>query len=73
MNVDEALPITARYLDQAYRAGYTSVLVIHGRGEGILRREVHALCKSLKYVDAYQLGGPSEGGHGVTVVSFKRG
>ncbi|MDR2137901.1 MAG: Smr/MutS family protein, partial [Synergistaceae bacterium] len=43
MTVDEALPLIGTYLDRAYRAGHSSVLVIHGRGEGILRREVHAL------------------------------
>lgn len=72
MNVDEALPMVAQYLDRAMRVGHTSVLVIHGRGEGILRREVHALCSSLKYVESYRLGEASEGGYGVTVVSFKR-
>ncbi|MDR3231064.1 MAG: Smr/MutS family protein [Synergistaceae bacterium] len=72
MNVDEALPLTGGYLDRAYRAGYTSVLIIHGRGEGILRREVHALCARLKYVSEYRLGEAGEGGYGVTVVSFQK-
>jgi DNA mismatch repair protein MutS2 len=47
------------------------VTVIHGRGEGLLRREVHALCARLKYVSAYRLGGAGEGGYGVTVVEFR--
>ncbi|MDR1873796.1 MAG: Smr/MutS family protein [Synergistaceae bacterium] len=72
MGVDEALPLAGTYLDRAYRAGYTSVVVIHGRGEGVLRREVHALCARLKYVADYRLGEVSEGGYGVTVVSFRR-
>lgn len=72
MNVDEALPLTASYLDRAYRAGYSSVLIIHGRGEGILRREIHALCARLKYVMDYRLGDVGEGGYGVTVVEFDK-
>jgi len=72
MTVDEALPSVARYLDQAMRSGYNSVMVIHGRGEGILRREVHNLCKTLAYVQDFRLGGPSEGGYGVTIVTFKK-
>ncbi len=72
MDVDEALPVVERYLDQAMRMGYDQVTVIHGRGEGILRREVHSLCASLKYVASYRLGGPSEGGFGVTVVEFRK-
>lgn len=70
MNVDEALPLLANYLDRAYRAHHASVVVIHGRGEGILRREVHALCSRLKYVKDYRLGNVGEGGYGVTIVSF---
>ena len=71
MSVDEALPLTSTYLDRAYRAGYSSVLIIHGRGEGILRREIHSLCSRLKYVANYRLGDAGEGGYGVTVVEFK--
>lgn len=71
MTLDEALPIASGYLDKAYRAGYGEVTIIHGRGEGILRREVHALCASLPYVASYRLGEPGEGGHGVTVIRFK--
>ncbi|MDR1977451.1 MAG: Smr/MutS family protein [Synergistaceae bacterium] len=70
MSVDEALPLTSAYLDKAYRAGHSSVLVIHGRGEGVLRREIHALCARLKYVSDYRLGEAGEGGYGVTVVEF---
>ncbi|MDR3254233.1 MAG: Smr/MutS family protein [Synergistaceae bacterium] len=72
MTLDEAMPIVERYLDQAYRAGYGEVTVIHGRGEGILRREVHTLCKNLPYVDEYRLGGEGEGGFGVTIARFKK-
>ncbi len=72
MNVGEAMPLVETYLDRAYRAHYSSVTVIHGRGEGILRREVHALCERLlkKYVKSYRLGGEGEGGFGVTIVNF---
>nr|MBQ6739311.1 Smr/MutS family protein [Synergistaceae bacterium] len=73
MLVGEAMPLVETYLDRAYRAHYSSVTVIHGRGEGILRREVHALCERLlkKYVKSYRLGGEGEGGFGVTIVEFK--
>ena len=72
MTIDEALPIVEQYLDQAYRAGYDSVTVIHGRGEGILRREVQELCKRTPYVVEHNLGGPHDGGYGVTIVRFKK-
>lgn len=72
MTVDEALPEVEIYLDRAFRAGYGEVVVIHGRGEGILRRAVHSLCKSLPYVTDFRLGRADEGGYGVTIVSFRR-
>lgn len=72
MTVDEAMPLTSQYIDRAFRAGYDSVTIIHGRGEGILRREVHALCKRIPYIDEYRLGGPGEGGYGVTIIKFKQ-
>jgi len=72
MTIDEALPIVEQYLDQAYRAGYDSVTVIHGRGEGILRREVQELCKRTSYVADHKLGGPHDGGYGVTIVRFRK-
>ncbi|MDR3164016.1 MAG: Smr/MutS family protein [Synergistaceae bacterium] len=72
MTIDEAVPMAELYLDRAYRAGFGEVSVIHGRGEGILRREVQNLCKRLPYVDNFRLGGEGEGGFGVTIVRFKK-
>lgn len=60
------------YLDRAFRAGYGEVVIIHGRGEGILRRAVHSLCRSLPYVGGFRLGNIGEGGYGVTIVSFRK-
>lgn len=71
MTIDEAMPEVEVYLDRAFRSGHGEVVVIHGRGEGILRRAVHALCASLPYVTGYRLGNADEGGYGVTVVSFR--
>jgi len=72
MTVDEALPEVERYLDQAYRAGYDQVAVIHGRGTGTLRKAVTELLKTLSYVKEYRLGEHGEGGYGVTIVTFSR-
>ncbi len=71
MLVGEAMPLVESYLDRAYRSNHSVVTVIHGRGEGILRREVHALCSRLSYVKSFRLGGEGEGGFGVTIVTFK--
>lgn len=71
MSIDEAMPIVESYLDRAMRAGYGEVTVIHGRGEGILRRQVQELCERLPYVSDYRLGEHGEGGYGVTIVRFR--
>ncbi|MBQ7576880.1 MAG: Smr/MutS family protein [Synergistaceae bacterium] len=71
MLVGEAMPLVENYLDRAYRSNHSVVTIIHGRGEGILRREVHALCSRLSYVKSFRLGGEGEGGFGVTIVTFK--
>ncbi|HPD97820.1 MAG TPA: Smr/MutS family protein [Synergistales bacterium] len=72
MTLDEAMPEVEVYLDRAFRAGYGEVTVIHGRGEGVLRRAVHSLCEDLPYVVDQRLGNAGEGGFGVTIVSFRR-
>lgn len=72
MTKDEAIPTVEQYLDQAYRAGYDFVTIIHGRGEGVLRKEVQQLCKRIPYVVEHKLGGPHDGGYGVTIVRFKK-
>ena len=71
MLVAEAMPLVENYLDRAYRSNHSIVTVIHGRGEGILRREVHKLCSRLSYVKSFRLGIEGEGGYGVTIVEFK--
>lgn len=69
--VDEALPTVGAFLDRAFHAGYGEVTLIHGRGEGILRRAIHQLLNKTPYVSSYRLGEMGEGGYGVTIVCFK--
>ncbi|MCD6419219.1 MAG: endonuclease MutS2 [Synergistetes bacterium] len=69
---DEASDAVKSFLDKAYRAGYPSVTIIHGKGEGILRREVHNILSETPYVRSYRLGNLAEGGDGVTIVYFER-
>ncbi len=40
LTVDEAIPKLDDFLYTAFQAGLYRVLVIHGKGSGILRREV---------------------------------
>jgi DNA mismatch repair protein MutS2 len=71
LTVDEALPRVDKLLDQAALADRREVRVIHGFGQGTLRRAVAGLLDGHPHVAAFRAGGPREGGGGVTVVELK--
>lgn len=66
----EALPEVERFLDQALAAGFSPVKIIHGKGSGALRRQVHAFLDDQPFVKKYQLDDVDGGGAGVTLVYF---
>ncbi len=68
---DEALSELASFLDRALLRGSEQVEVIHGRGTGALRREVHQFVKSHPVVAAYTVANEDQGGDGVTVVTLR--
>ncbi len=70
--VDEALLRVDKYLDDASVAGLSSVSIIHGKGTGALRNGVRDFISKHQHVLSYRLGGPGEGGTGVTVVELRR-
>lgn len=72
MTVDDALFETEKYLDDAYLAGIPKVYIIHGKGTGALRSAISDMVKKHRFVKGAMLGGYHEGGHGVTVVEFKK-
>jgi len=70
-NLDDAIMDVDKYLDDAYIAGLKQVTVIHGRGEGILRKGLQDIFKTHKHVESYKKGSYNEGGDGVTIVKIK--
>lgn len=70
-NMDDAVMDVEKYIDDAFISGLKEVTVIHGRGEGILRRGIQDMLKRNKNVDSFRNGGFNEGGDGVTVVKLK--
>ena len=69
--VKEALDLTDKYLDDAYLAGIPTVRILHGKGTGALRKAIHGELRENPRVTKYQLAPLSQGGEGVTVVTFK--
>ncbi|MCX7795088.1 MAG: endonuclease MutS2 [bacterium] len=71
LTVEEALEKLERYIDDAVLAGISPVYIIHGKGEGILRKAVANFLKDHPMVESFRLGEYYEGGWGVTVAYLK--
>ncbi|HEY2943367.1 MAG TPA: Smr/MutS family protein [Vicinamibacteria bacterium] len=69
LTVDEALPRVDKALDEALLADRHEVRVIHGFGEGKLRKAVAVFLEGHPHVAGVRLG--AEGRGGVTVVELK--
>ncbi len=71
MNVDEAILVLEKYIDDAYLSNLETVRIIHGKGTGALRSGLREYFRKHPSVKKYRDGDFGEGGHGVTVLSFK--
>ena len=70
-NLDDAVMDVEKYIDDVFISGLDEVTIIHGRGEGILKKGIHEMLKRHKNVKSFRKGGYSEGGDGVTVIKLK--
>jgi dsDNA-specific endonuclease/ATPase MutS2 len=55
------------YLEEAHRAGFRSVRIIHGKGRYVQRATVRAILERTPFVLAYTDAPPERGGLGATV------
>jgi DNA mismatch repair protein MutS2 len=69
-NLDEAEQLLDKYLDDAVLAGLFEVTVVHGRGEGILKRGLNEFMKRHRQVKKTRAGSFDEGGDAVTIVTL---
>lgn len=60
--------LVADYVDECARRGIQQVRIIHGKGQGVLRRIVHSVLQRHPRVHAYVLADPSGGSWGATLV-----
>ncbi len=70
-NSEEGIMEVDMYLDRAYSSHLTSVCIIHGKGTGVLRTNIHNHLRSHPHVKSFRLGKYGEGEDGVTVVTLK--
>jgi len=60
-----------RALDQAVLGGLGELRIIHGKGTGALRETIAEMLTIDGRIDGFRMGGPGEGGAGVTVVKLR--
>ena len=66
----EVKDLVPEYLAVCRERGILAVRIIHGKGDGTLRRTVHALLERNRTVTGYGLAGPDAGGWGATLVTL---
>ena len=70
-NVDSAIDILDKYLDNCSMAHLKQVRIIHGKGTGKLRSGIHSYLKNSKYVKSFRIASFGEGDYGVTIADLK--
>jgi DNA mismatch repair protein MutS2 len=71
MRAEEALRDLEKFVDDAMLAGLPSIRIVHGKGEGILRKITQEYLRKHPGVLSYRDGEPAEGGHGATIATFR--
>ena len=58
------------YFDECIKAGILSVRVIHGKGKGIQKKQVHRILQKNPQVKSFKDAPPEAGGWGATLVEL---
>jgi DNA-nicking Smr family endonuclease len=60
------------YFSECIKAGISSVRVIHGKGKGIQKKQVHKILKKHPLVQSFSDAPPEAGGWGATLVHLRQ-
>ena len=67
----DAINIVDKAIDNAVLSGVSKMTIIHGKGTGVLKREINKYLKTNKAVKSQRLGVFGEGEDGVTIIELK--
>ncbi len=68
---EDALQEVEKYLDRAVMMGFPFIKIIHGKGDGILRKLIREYLRKYSQVTRMEDEHPDRGGDGITYVYFK--
>ena len=71
MSAVEAVMAVDGAIDNAILTNIEQITIIHGKGTGVLRKEIQAHLRKSKYVKSFRLGTFGEGESGVTIAELK--
>lgn len=69
--VEEVVPLLEQFLDTALLLSHGELKIIHGKGEGILRKVIREQLGRIREVAAFQDEHVERGGDGITIVILK--
>jgi DNA mismatch repair protein MutS2 len=69
--VDEVVPVLDQFMDTAILLGQGEVRILHGKGEGVLRKVIREQLRKFKNVASVSDEHIERGGDGITVVVLK--
>jgi DNA mismatch repair protein MutS2 len=71
MRTEDALAAIERLFDRALMMGFGNLKILHGKGDGILRKMIRQYLKKYDQVDRMEDEHADRGGDGITYVYFK--
>jgi dsDNA-specific endonuclease/ATPase MutS2 len=63
-------PIVQEYLEEAHRAGFKVLRIVHGRGIGVQREMVRSILAKTPFVESFGDAPLEAGGWGATIVTL---
>lgn len=70
MRMDEAMKVVEAFVDQALMIGAQQLRILHGKGDGTLRKAVRMKLREYQFPMEIKHPAPADGGDGVTLVGL---